>query len=109
VVIDEDFQTVSGKEGLPDISGETFDLERSAFMLYTSGTTYVTIKLTRRTYGLLMFLHRGRPKGVVMTHKSLTAQAKSMTECWHWSENDKVLHVVRAGSKLTTRPRISLI
>ena len=95
-MIDEDFQTVSGKEGLPDVSEESFDLERSAFMLYTSGTTYVSIKALSSTYGLLRVVRSGRPKGVVMTHKSLTAQAKSMTECWQWSENDKVLHVVRA-------------
>lgn len=38
----------------------------------------------------------GRPKGVVMTHKGLTAQAESMTQCWHWKETDKILHVVSA-------------
>lgn len=29
-----------------------------------------------------------------MSHKSLAAQAQSMTECWHWTENDKILHVL---------------
>lgn len=35
-----------------------------------------------------------------MTHKGLTAQADSMTQCWHWKESDKILHVV--GVKLVS-------
>lgn len=76
IVIDEEFTTSSDLADLPELSTEEFDLDRAAFMLYTSGTT-------------------GKPKGVVMSHKGLTAQAQSMTEAWHWTENDKILHVVR--------------
>lgn len=75
VIIDEDFRPQTGSGGIPTISSLQFDTDRASFMLYTSGTT-------------------GKPKGVVMTHKSLTAQAESMTECWHWKESDKVLHVL---------------
>lgn len=39
VIIGEDFQTGSDISQLPEISKEPFDMDRSAFMLYTSGTT----------------------------------------------------------------------
>ena len=29
-----------------------------------------------------------------MLHRGLVAQAQSMTDCWHWKEDDKVLHVL---------------
>lgn len=38
-----------------------------------------------------------------MTHKSLTAQAQSMTECWHWTSDDKILHVVSAVAEEACR------
>lgn len=47
VVIDEDFQTVAGKADLPEVSKDAFELDRAAFMLYTSGTTYVFPRVLR--------------------------------------------------------------
>ena len=44
-----------------------------AMMLYTSGTT-------------------GKPKGVVHTHASLTAQIECLIEAWKWNEEDRILH-----------------
>jgi malonyl-CoA/methylmalonyl-CoA synthetase len=48
---------------------------RRALMLYTSGTT-------------------SRPKGVVSTHGSISAQIQALTEAWAWSADDRILHVL---------------
>ena len=52
---------------LPDLTGD-----RSAMMLYTSGTT-------------------GRPKGVVITHGNIEAQVSSLSSAWAWNEDDHIL------------------
>ena len=45
--------------------------ERSAMILFTSGTT-------------------NRPKGVVTTHANLQAQIESLVEAWEWSAEDRI-------------------
>ncbi|MEW6443648.1 MAG: acyl-CoA synthetase [bacterium] len=49
--------------------------ERRAQILYTSGTT-------------------SRPKGVVTTHRNITAQITSLTAAWEWQEDDRILHAL---------------
>ena len=46
-------------------------LERRAMMLFTSGTT-------------------NKPKGVVSTHKTISAQITTLIEAWEWSEQDVI-------------------
>ncbi len=49
--------------------------ERSALILYTSGTT-------------------GNPKGVVTTHQNIEAQITSLTTSWEWSKEDHILNIL---------------
>jgi len=52
---------------LPAIAGQ-----RHAMILYTSGTT-------------------SRPKGVVTSHASVTAQITALAEAWEWSADDRIV------------------
>ena len=51
------------------------DGSRRAMIVYTSGTT-------------------GRPKGVVTTHRILTAQLESLATAWGWTPDDRILLVL---------------
>ncbi|XP_075238541.1 acyl-CoA synthetase family member 3 [Lycorma delicatula] len=52
-----------------------FYRENNAMIVYTSGTT-------------------SQPKGVVISHRNLDAQIKSMVSAWGWTSNDAILHTL---------------
>ena len=58
-----------------DDEDPVFDVQRSAHILYTSGTT-------------------GKPKGVVTCHAALRAQITDLVDSWAWQSNDRILHVL---------------
>ena len=66
----DDGGMAAGSGPLPSV-----EPDRRALMLYTSGTT-------------------SRPKGVVLTHKSIRAQVESLAAAWEWSETDRILNVL---------------
>ncbi|KAF2301194.1 hypothetical protein GH714_020762 [Hevea brasiliensis] len=56
--------------------------EDPALIVYTSGTT-------------------GKPKGVVHTHESITAQVKILAEAWEYTSADQFLHYFVSNGSLT--------
>ncbi|KAH0363568.1 acetyl-CoA synthetase-like protein, partial [Aureobasidium melanogenum] len=66
---------VEGSKISEDVVFEDMKEDKGGMMLYTSGTT-------------------NRPKGVLLPQSTLMAQAKSLSEAWHYSPNDHFLHVL---------------
>ncbi|KAH0266503.1 acetyl-CoA synthetase-like protein, partial [Aureobasidium melanogenum] len=66
---------VEGSKITEEVIFEDMKQDKGGMMLYTSGTT-------------------NRPKGVLLPQSTLMAQAKSLSEAWHYSPNDHFLHVL---------------
>ncbi len=62
---------VNDRTGTLTASPPELDQERRAMMLFTSGTT-------------------SQPKGVVSTHRNITAQITALIEAWQWSADDQI-------------------
>ena len=63
--------SVNNQAGTLTAALPNLDEERRAMMLFTSGTT-------------------SQPKGVVSTHRNITAQITALIEAWRWSADDRI-------------------
>ncbi|XVF24961.1 hypothetical protein REPUB_Repub13aG0172500 [Reevesia pubescens] len=67
-------QNLTDKSQIGEIEADgSFIDDNPALIVYTSGTT-------------------GKPKGVVHTHKSITAQVQMLAEAWEYRSTDQFLH-----------------
>lgn len=66
------FQTLGDALDSEPREPPAISIDRRAMILFTSGTT-------------------SRPKGVVSTHKNISAQIESLIGAWEWSSNDRIL------------------
>ena len=77
IVIDSDdgkyipFSRLSGNDNDKELETDIKD-DDGAFIFYTSGTT-------------------GRPKGALLTQRSVTSNLKALREAWRWTEDDLFL------------------
>ncbi|RMZ91072.1 hypothetical protein DV736_g1720, partial [Chaetothyriales sp. CBS 134916] len=65
----------TGATSAENVKFDQRPLTKGGFMLYTSGTT-------------------NRPKGVILSTDTITAQARSLIEAWEYSPSDLLLHVL---------------
>lgn len=70
VCVEQATQTAAKAVWLPQVSAE-----RSAMILYTSGTTSL-------------------PKGVVSTHSNIEAQVSCLVKAWEWTQADHILCIL---------------
>ena len=70
-----EFCTVDQLKASPIKQLPQLNLNDPALILYTSGTT-------------------SKPKGVVISHKNIEAQVKSLVEAWEWNSDDQILNVL---------------
>jgi long-chain acyl-CoA synthetase len=76
VVFDDERAATEGRAGEPEAWGATrLEAEDDAIIIYTSGTT-------------------GRPKGCLLTHGNLLANARQITEWLGFKEDDRLLTIM---------------